>query len=709
MENFFKLFIHPKNMEDNELSIKSRLFFYICVLSILFTSIVLFNQDLFTKYIIIEMYYVIGISLVNIILLRFYGNLKFLGNFYSFNSWATFNFLIMMSGGVMSSAFQWLIVSILPAYIFTPMRNGHFWFVINLLSALFIVYLSHNAVIGLTSEVSDMELTVNSAFGVGLIAFVPIMVIFYSRANESIKSSLKQANFDLLEQEKIAKQSEEKFRVIAESFPNGSISIIDSNLIVRNAFGEIIKKNYDLVQTHLNRPIYEVLGKDEFDKRKFAYEEALNGNSCSFESEYLGEYYFNSVSPLIESDGSINKFMVASQIITDLKKAERDVQQNQYLLRKIIDTAPIFISRIDKNGRYLIINKKLSKALDIDCEDAVGKHYSELIPTDLIKTFGQQLEIVKIEGKIEKTVEMTNKFTKLPIFNHYIMSAIKTEKGDFDGVVVVGIDVTKQKETEQNLRQKNNQINESIQYATRIQNGVLGDQHHLKNLFSNSFIYFQPKDILSGDFYWCAELNHKKIVIAGDCTGHGVPGALMTIIGINFINEIVYTYGMTNADMILYQLDRKVTDTLINKNSKDKIQDGMDMSVLVFDTEKNQATFAGAKNPVFISRKNGNCERIRGTKYPIGSTHYGNHKYFQPNTIELEKGDMLYIYSDGFQDQMGGHNGKKYMAKNFRRYLEMISTLNVSKQEKLLERSFNEWKSNRDQTDDVLVIGIRYT
>jgi PAS domain S-box-containing protein len=400
--------------------------------------------------------------------------------------------------------------------------------------------------------------------------------------------------------------------------------------------------------------------------------------------------------------------MVASQVITNVKEAEIAISKSQYLLRKIIDTAPIFISRIDKNGYYLIANESLSKAVGIPCDLIVGKHYRDVVPDGMVDHFEKAFESVKKEGRLDNTVQMFNHQRNKFIYNQYILNRIKDDEGNFDGVVIIGVDVTDQKEIEIDLTTKNTQINESIQYATRIQNGILGDRDDLKLIFPESFVFFQPKDILSGDFYWCADWSGKQIIIAADCTGHGVPGALMTIIGINFINEIVYTYGMTKPDLILHQLDQKVTDTLINSNAKEKIQDGLDISVIVIDRNTNKLQFSGAKNPLFICKANSECTRIRGSKYPIGSTHYGTNKDFGLTEINLEDGDMIYIYSDGFQDQMGGHNGKKYMAKNFRDYLEIVSSLDVSKQELLIEKSFNEWKANRDQTDDVLVMGLRY-
>ncbi|MDC1068717.1 PAS domain S-box protein [Candidatus Kapabacteria bacterium] len=701
------IFINRLNKNDSEKLRKSRLYFILSILSFVFPILIIALQDNFREELTYIMILLVCSSFFGICFLKFNGNLKFLGNFYSFITWISFSFIIIFTGGVMSAAYQWLIVSIIPAYIFTSLKNGHLWFLINFITAIFILYLSSNAVIGLMADISNMEFLVNAAFGLGLILFVPIIIIFYSQTNESVKSNLKNINFDLIEQEKIAKQSEQRFRVIAENFPNGSIVIINKDYVVTNAYGTLTKVYKDITNSHLGNSMKDNLGEIEFHKRKPSYDLALAGEQNSFESEYEGEYYYNSLSPLRDLNGEINRFLVASQIISDVKKAEQEIKNNQFILRKIIDTAPIFISRLDKNGFYLIVNDTLSSFLGYDCEQMIGKHYKELFSENMVKNLDDRFNEIQSKKVINNTARMTNPKTNKTIYNNYIISAINDINGNFDGVVIIGIDITELKQIELDLTNINQHINESIQYATRIQKGLLGDKNELKNIFPNSFVFFQPKDTLSGDFYWCAEWQNKIIVIAGDCTGHGVPGALMTTIGINFINEIVYTYGMVNPDMILYQLDKMVTDTLVNSSSEDKIQDGMDMSVLVFDKQDSYVSFAGAKNPLFICKSNGDCNRIRGTKYPIGSTHYGNSKVFETHKIEIEKGDMLYIYSDGFQDQMGGHNGKKYMAKNFRDYLNLTSKLDVAKQEILLEKSFNEWKLNREQTDDVLVIGIQ--
>ena len=253
--------------------------------------------------------------------------------------------------------------------------------------------------------------------------------------------------------------------------------------------------------------------------------------------------------------------------------------------------------------------------------------------------------------------------------------------------------------------EKNQKITDSIRYAQRIQKSILGDTSRIDNWFGGSFVFFKPKDILSGDFYWFYENADTRIIIAADCTGHGVPAALMTVMGNSILNEIVSQRHIYEPDKILYELDSRITESFKNEGSDtEKINDGMDVSVISFT--ENSVFFAAAKNPLCILR-NGEQVVIPGSKFPIGSTQYKKEKVFEKHALPLHKGDKFYIYSDGFQDQFGGETGQKYLSKRFKAFLQNTSTLPMPAQKERLETEFNTWKGeNNRQTDDILIIGI---
>ena len=249
-------------------------------------------------------------------------------------------------------------------------------------------------------------------------------------------------------------------------------------------------------------------------------------------------------------------------------------------------------------------------------------------------------------------------------------------------------------------------ITDSIQYARRIQESILGNPFRMEGWFSDSFVLFKPKDILSGDFYWFYE-NHEdniKIVIAADCTGHGVPAAMMTVLGNSILNEIVIQRKVYAPDLILHELDKRIMESFSNRaEGENKVNDGMDVSILSFHDGK--VIFAAAKNPLCIVT-NGVMKVIAGSKFPIGSTQY-KEKKFDTHELTLEKGTRLYIYSDGYQDQFGGANNQKYLSKRFKEFLVQTSTVPMAEQKNKLLNEFEEWKgADKKNTDDVLIIGV---
>ena len=256
----------------------------------------------------------------------------------------------------------------------------------------------------------------------------------------------------------------------------------------------------------------------------------------------------------------------------------------------------------------------------------------------------------------------------------------------------------------QKTEEKNKNITESITYAKRIQNSILGHTDSIQKIFPKSFILFKPKDILSGDFYFSYEYNSKKIIVAADCTGHGVPAALMTVLGTNALKEIIEQQNIFEPGEILTQLDIKIKQAFKNDDSSYSINDGMDICVVVLH-ENKRIEFSGAMNSLFLVRKNGENERIKGNRKSIGGQDQ-EIIHFDTKEINTKEGDRFYIYSDGFQDQYGGPNFKKYMSKRFRKTLEETAVYSINKQNILINESLTKWQKKEDQTDDILLIGI---
>lgn len=262
------------------------------------------------------------------------------------------------------------------------------------------------------------------------------------------------------------------------------------------------------------------------------------------------------------------------------------------------------------------------------------------------------------------------------------------------------VEITEQKAE---IEEKNLNIMDSIRYAKRIQQTILPRDQFVEKLLPQSFILYKPKDIVSGDFYWVENVAQKVYVSAVDCTGHGVPGAFVSIVGYNSLNRTVMEFKLEKPGEILNKLNDLVVDTFVRHSDSD-VKDGMDMSLICYDLKTKELQFAGAQNPLYIVNNDG-IEEIVANKQPIGSSlepkHFDNHEVF------TKEGDMIYLFSDGYIDQFGGPKGKKFMRKRFKELLSTIHKMDVKTQKLHLDNTIIDWMGAEEQLDDILVIGIR--
>lgn len=250
------------------------------------------------------------------------------------------------------------------------------------------------------------------------------------------------------------------------------------------------------------------------------------------------------------------------------------------------------------------------------------------------------------------------------------------------------------------------QVTDSIKYAKKIQEAILPPSTYVKKLLPESFIFYRPKDIVSGDFYWLGEANGKVFFAAVDCTGHGVPGAFMSIVGYNQLRQAIITTGGSNPAEILNHLNRGVTETL-HQNDKDSTsKDGMDIAICALNYDTLELEYAGAFNPLYLLRDN-EILQTKANKFPIGSFMKGRTEEFTNHKIQLVEGDQIFIFSDGYADQFGGPRGKKMMYRRFRELLVETSILPVEEQKNQLNSALKNWMKEEEQVDDILVIGVR--
>lgn len=255
------------------------------------------------------------------------------------------------------------------------------------------------------------------------------------------------------------------------------------------------------------------------------------------------------------------------------------------------------------------------------------------------------------------------------------------------------------------IEEKNKSITDSINYAKRLQNAILPPKDIVDNILPEYFILYQPKDIVSGDFYWVSHHDSKFMAAAIDCTGHGVPGALLSIVGHNAINQTVNELGITQPSKVLESMN-SIIKKILHQDKGSDIKDGMDMALCTFDKQTYVLEYAGANNPVYIISE-GKLNIIKASKLTVGSMQDNITEPPINHSVQLKKGDSFYIFSDGYVDQFGGMDNKKFKTSRFQELLISINNLSMRNQKNMIQTKFKEWQGINEQVDDVMVIGIR--
>lgn len=289
-------------------------------------------------------------------------------------------------------------------------------------------------------------------------------------------------------------------------------------------------------------------------------------------------------------------------------------------------------------------------------------------------------------------------FLLIGIFSFFIFRQYRQKKN-------ANVEITRQKDV---IEEKNKSIMDSIHYAKRIQRALLASKKTLSGNLSDHFVLYKPKDIVSGDFYWAQNINTNFLICTADCTGHGVPGAFMSLLGISYLNEITRERHINNPAQVLDKLREEVMHNLSAdelKNDEERVNDGMDMILCNFKFNENKLDFACANNPLWLIR-NGQLVEFAPDKMPIGNYH-GEIKPFTLHSLDLQKGDLIYTITDGYADQFGGPKGKKFKYKALQQLLLSISDQSMKDQQRILDEKISEWQGALEQVDDMLIIGIR--
>jgi PAS domain S-box-containing protein len=412
--------------------------------------------------------------------------------------------------------------------------------------------------------------------------------------------------------------------------------------------------------------------------------------------------------------GGISCFLCVFHDITEMKEMENRIIESEHKYRSMIEESGDVLYTTDAQGIFTYINQKVNALTEYSREELVGKHFSILIATEwqekVRHSYMEQFKNKLPETLIEFVIHTKSGKEK---WVEQVVN-LQAEKGLIKGFQCVVRDITERKkanlllaEQKNTIEQKNKDILDSINYAKRIQDAIFPPEELVKELIPQSFILYKPKDIIGGDFYWVENFENKTFIAAVDCTGHGVPGALLSIVGYNLLSKCINQHGHTKPNEILNELSAGINNTLRHTQDDSGIKDTMDIALCSIDRTTNMLEFSGAYNSLFIVRKN-QLIKVPADRFPIGMFFNGELKKFTNHKVQLEKGDTIYLFSDGYADQFGGPHGKKLTSKKFKDVLLSLQHLSIEEQKHTLNKTIEEWKwMTEEQTDDILIIGVK--
>ncbi len=403
---------------------------------------------------------------------------------------------------------------------------------------------------------------------------------------------------------------------------------------------------------------------------------------------------------------SYKRFSENTHVIIGQDVSERIELQNTYEM--LVQNVEDLIFTVDLNGNFVFLNKTFL--------ERTGYSKEELIGTDSLKTVHPYYrEEVDYFYRAHFRERKASSYRELPILTKssetiWIGQYVNTiyspgTKHHIKGFISLARDITAVREQQKLIVSQRDDITASINYAQRIQFNLLPNERSFDEYFVDHFIMFSPKDIVSGDFYWMRKIDDKLVLVLGDCTGHGVPGAFMTLLGINLLNKIVLESRLTEPGRILTELDTRLEE-YFGTSGDAQLADGMEITVCIIDEKKEEISYACAGSRFVIHSEN-QFTIFKGNSEHIGDRKPKNFSGYLTQYTKLKQKDTVYLFSDGFQDQFGGPKNKKY---SFRRMLELLEAnvnLSLPDQRIMIEAEFDQWMLNQPQTDDVTLIGIR--
>jgi len=374
----------------------------------------------------------------------------------------------------------------------------------------------------------------------------------------------------------------------------------------------------------------------------------------------------------------------------------------------LVQNAEDFIYQVDLEGNFIFLNNQALLKLGYQENELLYKNsinivlekYKEIVKENYKQHYRQKQESSYFEFPI------TKKDGSIIWIGQHVTNIYETGISKRKGFLAVARDITEKRRQEKIIEEQQDDITSSIQYAKRIQVNLLPHLSKIEQSFDNCFIIYKPRDIVSGDFYWMEKIGNTSVFALSDCTGHGVPGSFMSLLGINLLNSIVLENKTIKPGLILNELDKKLIHVLPRGMGENKVDDGMEITICAYNHDTKELSYALAGGR-FLIYKDEELLVIKGDSKHIGDYRDEVIFHYTENKITLNEVDTIYLLSDGFQDQFGGPRNKKFNFKNIKTLIEDNQNKSLLEQKDIFERAFNEWISDFEQTDDVSLIALK--
>lgn len=531
---------------------------------------------------------------------------------------------------------------------------------------------------------------------------------------EATQEELKRTNKHLGEQVEEVENAQKRMQLVLEN-ASEIITIYESDRAVRYISPSIEKiMGYSQDELVGKKELIYVQGEErkKFNKMfkrlintpeepvKIAFEcQKKNGESVWLETTGVN----------LLADPAIKGIVINALNITERRRAEQE-ERMRSKMQALSENSLDLITRMDDQGNFFYINPTIESYTGKKPEHYLHKEVKDVGLDPGVRE--QWLTILKQVAEQNDKVAAEMNFPSIMGDRIMQVNAIPEftgENGDskLESVLVVSHDITERKLIELDIQDKNKKITESINYARRIQGAILPDTKLIQSELPGAFILYKAKDVVSGDFPWHLKVGDDIYLAAVDCTGHGVPGALISLIGYFLLNDIVRSRKITDPGKILDSLDEGVTKTLRQDRAESKAKDGMDIALCKINPKKGEVEYAGAHRPLYLI-KNGKLEEIKGNRFPIGGGKFRNQTNFGNTKIKVKKGDSIHFCSDGFPDQFGGPDNRKFGPKKIRELITKNHSKSAGDIHQVMKRAWENWKGDGKQTDDMLMIGVKF-